>query len=260
MSIPVGLPGPGTYSFSPAASDLVLYAYSLINIRRTELTTQHYVDAAMAANLAMVDLSNRNPLRFTLETQAISLVQGTASYALAPRTIAVSIVTIATTTSGQTLVFGQGLLYDGSIYRNDVSASFAGAPDKVMGFGSQYQALPNKAQQAPPTSYFFSLTAAPTLTIWPTPDGTQTYTANVQSFRQLMDVDLSNAQGVDSPYRFLDAFTTGIAARLAESYQPAKAPALYVLYEQRLALALSRDQESTPISLAPNLGSYYRVY
>ena len=237
MSIPVGLPGPGTYSFSPAASDLVLYAYSLINIRRTELTTQHYVDAAMAANLAMVDLSNRNPLRFTLETQAISLVQGTASYALAPRTIAVSIVTIATTTSGQTT-------------------------ERVLGpiSASEYQALPNKAQQAPPTSYFFSLTAAPTLTIWPTPDGTQTYTANVQSFRQLMDVDLSNAQGVDSPYRFLDAFTTGIAARLAESYQPAKAPALYVLSEQRLALALSRDQESTPISLAPNLGSYYRVY
>ena len=41
MTVNTSLPGPGTYSFAPAASDLILYAFSLINIRRSELTTQH---------------------------------------------------------------------------------------------------------------------------------------------------------------------------------------------------------------------------
>ena len=145
----------------------------------------------MAANLAMVDMSNRMPLRFAMELQQIPLVQGAATYSLASRTIAVSIVTIATTSSGTTIERTLGPI---SAY--------------------EYQAMPQKAQQAAPTSYFFSLLSTPTLTFWPTPDGAQAYVANVQSFRQLQDVDLTNLQGVDSPYRFLDSLATSIAARL----------------------------------------------
>ena len=88
MGIPVGQSSTGTYTFAPAASDLVLYAYSLIGMRRVDLTTQHYIDASMAANLAMVNLSNHMPMRFGLETQTLLLVQGTATYNLATRTIA----------------------------------------------------------------------------------------------------------------------------------------------------------------------------
>jgi len=237
MAIPTSLAGPGTYTFSPSAGDLVLYAFSLINIRPTELTTQHYQDAAMAANLEMVNLSNHLPMRFALETQTVTpLVQGTANYALATRTIAVPIVTIAITSGGSTV-------------------------ERVLGPISayEYQALPTKAQQGPPVSYWFSLTSAPSLTLWPTPDGTSTYTLYVQSFRQLQDVDLTNSQGVDSPFRFLDALATGIAARLAESYAPAKAQNLYQLAELRLNRALSRDQEDVPITIMPGLSSYYRI-
>ena len=238
MGIPVGQSSTGTYTFAPAASDLVLYAYSLIGMRRVDLTTQHYIDASMAANLAMVNLSNHMPMRFGLETQTLSLVQGTATYNLATRTIAVPLVTIATT--------------DGS----------GSTTERVIGPISayEYRALPTKAQQGPPTSYWFNLASTPTITLWPTPDGTTTYTANVQSFRQLQDVDLTNLKGVDSPYRFLDALATEIAARLADSYQPAKSLPMYGLAEKRLNLALGRDQESVPMTIAPGLSNYYRVY
>jgi len=236
MSVQTNTGATGTYIFAPAASDLVLYAYSLINIRRTELTTQHFVDAGMAANLAMVNLANHLPMRFALETQALALTQGTATYTLANRTIAVPIVTIATASSGTTTERTIGPLS-----------------------ASEYAAIPTKAQQGPPTSYFFSLLEVPTITVWPTPDGNGPYTANVQVFRQLQDVDLTNAKGMDSPYRFLDALATDIAARLSESYQPAKADKLYLLAEKRLNLALGRDQEAVNMSIAPSLGSYYRV-
>jgi len=236
VSVPAGQASPGTYSFQPAASDLVLYAYSLCNIRPTELTTQHLIDAAMAANFAMVNLSNNLPMRFALETQTVNLTAGTAAYTLAARTIAVPIVTISVSSGGVTT-------------------------ERVLGPISayEYRAQPVKAQQAPPTSYWFNLAVPPVLTFWPTPDVSSTYTANVQSFRQLQDVDLTNALGVDSPYRFLDALVTDMAARLADSYQPAKSQDLYAKARDRLMLALGRDQESVPMTISPGLGGYYRV-
>ena len=237
MTVPTNAGVPGTYTFAPSASDLILYAYSLINVRPTELTAQHYTDAGMASNMVMIDLSNRNPLRFALETQTVPLTPGTATYSLESRTIAVSVVTISTTSGG---VMTERTL-------GPISAS-------------EYSSMPQKSQQGAPTSYFFSLLSTPTLTFWPTPNAVVAYTANVQSFRQLQDVDLTNNQGVDTPYRFLDALATGIAARLAEFYQPMKAAGLYELYELRTALAIGRDIDSTPLSIVPALSGYYRIY
>jgi hypothetical protein len=242
MAVPTSLPPPSAYSFAPSAGDIIHYAFSLCGLRRPDLGAAHYVDAAMAANLAMVEISNRNPHRFAMETLSTgaggipAITQGTATYALPNRVIAVPIVTIATG-SGATLT------------------------ERVLGPISayEYQAMPNKGQTGQITSYFFSLLAVPTLTFWPTPDGGGPYTANIQSFRQMKDVDLTNVQGVDSPYRFLDALATGIAARLADSYQPARAADLYAKYEIRMTMAQGRDQETANISILPGLSSYYRI-
>ena len=236
MTVPTNLGTTSTYTFAPSAADLVLYAFSLINMRPTELTTQHYWDAGMAANFAMIDMSNRNPMRFAMETVPVPLTSGTPTYTLPNRTLAVSIVMLSTTVAGTTVERALGPI---SAY--------------------QYAAQPEKATQGPPTAYFFSLLAVPTITFWPSPDTGGPYVANVQTFRQLQDVDLTNMQGLDAPYRFLDALATSTAARLAESYQPAKAPGLYASYENRMRLAQGRDQESVPLTILPSLGGYYRV-
>jgi hypothetical protein len=123
---------------------------------------------------------------------------------------------------------------------------------------ADYAALPNKGQEGRPTSYFFSLLSTPTVTVWPTPDDANTYTLKMQTFRQLQDVDLSSGSGFDSPYRFLDCITTGLAARLAEFYRPEKADKLNTLYERRFALAQKRDQENVNLKIQPNIGIYYR--
>ena len=232
MTVPTNLGATSTYTFAPSAADLILYAFSLINIRPTELNSQHYFDAGMAANFAMIDLSNRNPHRFAMETIAQPLSTGVATYTLPSRTLAVSIVTISNA-SGVERTIGPISAYE-------------------------YQAVPTKTSQAAAASYFFSLLKTPTISFWPTPDSGP-YVANIQTFRQLQDVDLTNLQGVDSPYRYLDALATGIAARLADSYQPAKSQGLYALYENRAVLAQRRDLESTPISIVPGLSSYFRL-
>lgn len=231
----------GTYSFAPSAGDVVLNAFSMCQVRRTMLTQEHLEDAYMQANLLNVDFSNRNPNGWALETQDLTLTPGTATYNLASRTVCVAIAYIRTTASGVD-------------------------SDRVIGplSATDYGALPDKARQAPPVSFFFSLLSpTPTVTFWPVPDLADTYTARLQTFRQMQDVVLAGGVGLDSPYRFLDAFTTGLAARLALIYpenlpSPNRPKELQDLYEARFSLAAQRDQESTVMTIRPMMGSYYR--
>jgi hypothetical protein len=227
----------GTYAYAPSAANVVTNAFGMIQLRRPELTTAHLLDAADCCNLLMVDFSNRNPHRWTMETQTITLVPGVAIYSPTTRTLAVALATIQLNSIDRVI---------GSISATD------------------YAALPNKTQAGPPTSFFFNLQVAPTVTLWPVPDAAATLT--LTTFRQLQDVDLSGGQTIDAPYRFLDALTTGLAFRLGHMYPDAlikaKGPSaladLEGLYEKRMLIACARDRQRTPLYLTPGLGSYFR--
>lgn len=231
----------GTYSFAPSAGDLVLNAFGMIQLRRWELTTQHLEDAAMQANLLMVEFSNRNPNRWAMETQSVSLSESTPTYNLADRTVGVAIAYIDTTS--------------GSTTQSRVIGPFSAA---------DYAAVPVKLQEAPPTAFFFSLlTPTPTVTVWPVPDGNGPYTLRLQTFRQMQDVVLPGGVGVDAPYRFLDAFTTGLAWRLGRIYpEKLKSPTtlgdLKADYEAAFLLAAQQDQERTPMYVRPIFNGYFQ--
>ena len=235
----------GTYVYSPSAANIVTNAFAMIQVRRPEITTGHLLDAAEQANMLMVDISNRNPNRWLMETQT-QVLSATSTYTLAARTLAIALTTVTTTSGGQTL-------------------------DRVIGpiSATEYAAMPNKSQSGPPTSYFFNLQTTPTITVWPVPDAATIAalgTLTMTTFRQVQDVDLTNGASLDAPYRFLDAITTGLAARLAEIYPDAilksKGPQaidrLLSMYEQRVTLAKSRDQERVNLFIQPALGSYFR--
>lgn len=229
----------GTYAFAPSAGDLILNSFGMIGIRRWELTQQHLVDAGLQANLQMVDFSNRNPNRWAMETQDVSLTQGNPTYSLTDRTLAIAIAYISTT-SGSTVT------------------------DRVIGplSATDYASMPIKLQQGPPTSYFFSLlTPTPTVSVWPCPDANGPYTLKLQTFRQMQDVALPSGIGLDSPYRFLDAFSKGLAYRLGLIYppqEPGKMDRLKVDFGEAFGLAAGLDQESTPMYVRPILSGYFR--
>lgn len=227
-----------TYSFDPSAGDVLLNAFGMIQIRRTELTTGHLEDAKQAFNLLMVDISNRNPNWWQTETVTVPLVLATPTYTLDNRILAVTAVTVQTTAGTTTR-------------------------DRTIGpmSAADYRMQPSKTKSGPPTTYLFSLLKTPTITIWPVPDsGTISAGGSLQilAFRQSQDVDLSMGYTVDSPYRFLDAITTGLSARLAEIYRPEKADKLEAMYEKRYSLASRRDQEQVPMRIMPDMSSYFR--
>ncbi len=229
------MPSSNTYAFNPAASSLVLAAFARIQLRPPQLTTQHLMDAQMESNLLMVDFSNRNPNGWALETVSQALTQGIASYDLPGRTVAISMAYISTTTAGSTT-------------------------DRVLGALSAYEyaAQPNKMLQGFPTSYWFNNQINPAIVVWPVPDGAGPYTLNMQIFRQQQDVVLSNGTTIDTPYRFIDAFVAGLAARLAQIYKPEMAAMLDAKFEKVFNQAAATDQEDVNIYFIPGLGGYYR--
>ena len=221
-----------TYTFNPSAADITLNAFGMLQIRRTELTVQHLEDAALQDNMLMVDVSNRNPHRWTMAPVTITLAAGVPTYTVPPQTLAVPVVTL--TKAGR---------------------------DRTLGplSAADYAMQPDKTHSAPPTSYWFSLTTAPTITVWPVPDAASAGPVlNLQTYRQVGDVSLSGGASLDAPYRFLDAITTGLAARLAQIYRPDAEDKLNLRYEERIARAAIRDEEDIPIKILPNFGGYYR--
>lgn len=218
-----------TYAFQPDVGCLILNAYARCNIRAPELTAQHLQDAALECNLLSTQFTNRLPMQYLLETISVSLTDGVATYNLPNRTVAI------------------GLAY----------ATVDGI-DRPLGpiSATDYAAISNKSTQGVPTSIWLSLQPIPTVTVWPVPD--QAYTLNIQSFRQQQDVSVQNGQTLDMPYRFLDAFTAGLAARLARLY----APALYAVrqqdFEAAFAEASQTDQENVALVIMPQLAGYMR--
>jgi hypothetical protein len=234
----------GTYAFNPSTGELVADAFAQIGILRTDLTATHLRNASTALGLLMVDFSNRTPNRWAYELQTQVLSSSLATYTLTARTIAIAIAYISTTDSSGAVT------------------------DRVIGpiSATDYASVANKATTAPPNAYWLNLTNPPTLTLWPTPDASTIYTLNMQTFRQMQDVRLSNASTVDAPFRFLEAVSAGLAWRLAKRY-PKEAIAargpnvmaeLKTDWLEAFSLAAQTDQETTPLYITPGLSGYYR--
>ena len=66
----------GTYNFAPSLGEVVLNAYARIGVRRTEIEQTHLDDARIEANLLLAKISNQQPNLWTVDQQALPLLQG----------------------------------------------------------------------------------------------------------------------------------------------------------------------------------------
>lgn len=224
-----------TYAFAPSAAAIVLNGFGRIQIRPTEITTQHLNDAQMEANLLGVEITNRSPNQFARETPTIDLVPGTATYALPSEVMLIGLVYLTTGTSPNTF-------------------------DRPLGqiSATDWAAITDKTIQGPPTTFWLDLLPVPTLTLWPVPDGNGPYILNIQSFRQMQDVALQNGQNFDGPFRLLDALAAGMAYRLSRIYRRELTPLCKQEWEDAWTNFASMDSENVALNVIPGLGGFYR--
>lgn len=224
----------GTYSYNRTAADLAMQAFVRAGIARTDITSQHMADAQAEANLMMAAISNDVPHLFTSETYSTATVDGTASYTLPERIIDIQVAYISTTS--------------GSVTTDRTIGTFSAA---------EYASISNKATEGAPTAYWLDKQITPVLYLWPVPDSAN-YTIKLRCLSRFQDTLLANGVDVEIPYRFWDAFTWGLAFRLAAIYKPEKAEALGRIAEQQLEKAKDQDTDHVPVRIIPNMAGYYR--
>jgi len=92
----------------------------------------------------------------------------------------------------------------------------------------------------------------PAVTVWPTPDGSTTYTFVYWRLRRVQDAG-SGASTQDMNFRFLPAIAAGLAYQIAMKV-PELMPRIQMLkqaYDEQFDLAAGEDREKAAIRFVP---------
>ena len=168
---------------------------------------------------------------FTFEQGTVPLVQGQATYALPADTVDL-LEHVIRTGAGDAAT-----QVDLTITRISVST---------------YATLPNKLQQARPIQVWIERLNTPQFTVWPIPDGSQSYQFVYWRMRRIQDAG-NGVNTMDMPFRFIPCMVAGLAYYLAMKV-PGGMERLGVLKEQydtAWQIASDEDREKASVRFVP---------
>lgn len=226
----------GTYSFNPSLGEIVLYSYNLCGLRSTSLAQEHFEAARMSANMMLSRWSNQGVNLWAVDLITVPLVQGQSTYAVDGNTV---------------------MILDAYM---EITNGLSQPIDRIIMPVSrtEYASYPNKQQQGFTTVYWFDRLISPTITLWPVPDGTSAQYLKYYRVRQIQDSEFSSGQQVEIPYRWLEAFAYGLAARLAVIWAPEKAMILKPAADESYQIAADQDVEYANTYISPQVSGYFR--
>jgi hypothetical protein len=220
----------GTTAFNLDLTEVVEEAFERAG---SELRTGYDLRTARRSlNLMFAEWANKGLNMFTYEQGSITLVPGTATYNLPADTVDL-LEHVIRTGAGNTATQA-----DLTITRISVST---------------YATIPNKLQQARPIQVWIQrLVDNPSITVWPVPDSSQTYTFVYWRLRRIQDAG-NGVNTMDLPFRFLPCMVAGLAYHLALKV-PGGGERLMVLkqqYDEAWDLASSEDREKAAVRFVP---------
>ena len=187
--------------------------------------------ARTSLNLLFQEWASKGLNMFTFEQGSIPLVQGTSTYNLPVDTVDLLEHVIRT---GAGNVATQA---DLTITRISIST---------------YASIPNKLTQARPIQILVNRLDTPTVTIWPTPDGSQAYTLVYWRLRRIQDAG-NGVNTMDMPFRFIPCMVAGLAYYLSMKIPGAleRMQILKAQYDEAFDLASSEDRDKSAVRFVP---------
>lgn len=226
----------GTYNFAPGLGELVIYSYQNIGVRPTALLQEHMDSARMATNMMLARWANQGVNLWCVDLVTTPLVTDQATYPVDGTTV---------------------MILDAYVTNDDSGANI----DRIIMPVSrtEYASYPNKEQQGFPTVYWFDRLISPNITLWPVPN-TDNGPQDLKYYRvrQIQDSNLQNGQNVEIPYMWLEAFSDGLAYRLARIWNPQIAVALKAQADESYAIAAAQNIEQVQQYISPMLSGYWR--
>lgn len=188
--------------------------------------------ARRSMGIMFADWANRGINMWTIDQESQLLVQGTATYTLAVDTVDV-LEHVIRINSGVAATQS-----DMTISRISVST---------------YSSIPNKLTQGRPIQILVNrLASGPTATLWPVPDGVNTYYLVYWRLRRLEDPG-TGVNTADIPFRFIPVMVSGLAYYLAMKYPECapRIPMLKEMYDQDWDIAAGEDREKASVRFVP---------
>lgn len=226
----------GQFNFNPSNNEIIAHAFARINVKRTEILTDHIQNAVMELNTLFSRMNNVGPNLWTVDLQSIPLIQGAATYSVPAETIQILDVFIRTSAGSQTI---DTIMYPLS--------------------RTEYASLSNKAQQGKPSQFWFDRTISPTITFYLTPDGNGPYDVFYYRYRQIQDSTMPNGQVAEIPNRWIDAVIAGLAHRMSRIYAPHLEQTRKMDADEAWSIAATQDTENVPLNITPGVGGYWRL-
>lgn len=216
--------------FNPSIGSLALASYRRIQIARTSLSAEHMEDAYNETNLLQSAWGADGITFWTVIQVNQPLTQGQATWYVPANAITVL-----------------------DVYINNGSSNRLLFPFSRTDFAS----LAVPSQQGFPTSFWHDRVIPSTLTLWPVPDGSATYTMSYYIYTQIQDANLAGGTNAQVPYFWLDAYVAELAHRLSRIH----APALEAMRKADRDEAYNRackQAEIVPMYITPGLQGFYR--
>ena len=224
----------GTYTFNPSLGELTIYAYQLLGVRPTALRQEHMDSARLATNMMFTRWSNQGVNLWQVELVQTTLTAGISTYSVDPSVVVILDAFIRTVTTG-------------------------GVTDRIIMpiSRTEYASYPNKGQQGFPTVFWFDRLLSPTVTLWPLPDGSQTY-LNYYAVKRIQDANMNGTQELDIPPIWLEAMAYGLAQRLAVIWAPDKVAPMKTMADEAYQIAADQNVETASQYISPQISGYWR--
>ena len=219
------------FSFNPPIGQLAISAFARCGVKRTEILAQHMDDAFNESNYLQSAWGADGITFWTVQLNSVPLVQGTATYTVPDNAITVLDVYIS----------------NGSYNR------------LIFAFSrTDFASLGNPTTQGFPTTFWLDRAIPQTLTLWPVPDGTATYTMFYYTYNQMQDAKLPQGGNAQLQYWWLDAYVAELAYRLSRIYAPQLEDKRKVDAKEAYERAASQG-EAVPLYIFPGLTGFYRA-
>ena len=206
--------------------------------------------ARRSLNLLTIEWANRGINLWTIEQGSVPLVYQQASYDLPVDTIDLLDHVVRT---------GSGVTQQDINITRISSSTYLTIPNKTAS-GRPLQVWINRLSGQTDV-YGSDTTYQPTITVWPVPDSSQTYTFVATRLRRMQDAGDGGSYTQDMPFRLVPAATAGLAYYLSSKMPEVDLNRIAMLkadYEQQWDLASQEDREKAALRIVPRNMFYYR--
>ena len=224
----------GSKDFELDVADYVEEAFERCGL---ELRTGYDLKSATRSlNLMLAEWANRGLNQWTVTEKTVAMVKDTATY---------NVDSTNATAPIDVLDF---------YIRETINTSTVDIPLNRMS-RAEYSHLATKATTGKPNQVFLNKQLTPTITVWPVPDKSSTYTVYMNVLTRMDDADVG-VNTLDVPFRFYPCLAAGLAYYMSLKKAPEKTGMLKQLYEEEFDRAKAQDEARTSFRVAPQLGGY----